>query len=107
MHLRIGPAVELVLINTMSAFAGTQLDEDIKSGTFTPASERESLEEEREFLRLLKLPNCYFWAAHPLDAVRIEGRLGESKRQMLEALERGISIVREGGIRRTSRVGTL
>lgn len=96
-----------ILINTMSAFAGTQLDEDIESGAFIPASERENLEEEREFLSLLELPNCYFWAAHPLDAVRIEGILGENKQQMLEALERGIGLVREGDIRRTSRVGTL
>ncbi len=96
-----------ILINTMSAFVGTRLDEDIRDGTFIPASERENLEEELEFLRLLELPECYFWAAHPLDAVRVEGVLGKNKRQMLDMLERSIKFVREGNIRRTSRVGTL
>ncbi|MBP3730736.1 MAG: hypothetical protein J6I40_04610 [Mailhella sp.] len=34
-----------ILINTMSAFAGTELDGDIKNGAFIPASEKEILEE--------------------------------------------------------------
>ena len=36
-----------ILINTMSAFAGTKLDEEIRNGVFIPASEKENLEEER------------------------------------------------------------
>ena len=38
------------------------LDEDIKGEIFTPASEKENLEEEREFFAGLELPDCYFWA---------------------------------------------
>ncbi|MBQ6772915.1 MAG: radical SAM protein [Synergistaceae bacterium] len=96
-----------ILINTMSAFVGTQLDEDIRTGKFLPASEKENLEEEREFLIKLDLPECYFWALHPLDSVKIEGVLGDEKQQMLDALTWSIDHVKEDAINRTSRVGTL
>ncbi len=96
-----------ILINTMSAFVGTKLDEDIKAGTFIPASEKENLEEEREFLTALELPDCYFWALHPLDSVKLDGILRNDKQQMLDILTQSISHVSENAINRTSRVGTL
>ena len=96
-----------ILINTMSAFVGTQLDEDIKTGAFIPASEKENLEEEREFLAGLELPDCYFWALHPLDFVKIDGILREKKQQMLDVLTSSIENINESAINRTSRVGTL
>lgn len=96
-----------ILINTMSAFVGTQLDEDIKTGAFMPATEKENLEEEREFLSGLELPECYFWAVHPLDSVKIEGVLKDEKKQMLDRLSWSIEHVNESAINRTSRVGTL
>ena len=65
----------MILINTMSAFVGTRLDEEIKSGVFVPAAEKENLEEEKAFLAELNLPDRYFWAVHPLDSVKIEGCL--------------------------------
>ena len=89
---------------TMSAFVGTPLDDDIKSGTFIPASEKENLEEEREFLAGLELPDCYFWALHPLDSVKLDGILREEKQQMLDALTWSIEHVNENAINRTSRV---
>lgn len=96
-----------ILINTMSAFVGTQLDEDIRTGAFIPAAEKENLEEERELLAGLELPDCYFWAVHPLDSVKIEGILGDKKQQMLETLSWSIEHVKEDAISRTARVGTL
>ncbi len=101
----IGPSK--ILVNTMSAFTGTQLDDDIRTGAFTPATERENLQEERALLDALNLPGCYFWAVHPLDSAKVEGVLGRGKRQMLEALDWAIDHVDEGAISRTSRVGTL
>ena len=97
----------MLLINTMSAFVGTQLDEDIKTGAFMPATEKENLEEEREFLSGLELPECYFWAVHLLDSVKIEGVLKDEKKQMLDRLSWSIDHVNESAINRTSRVGTL
>ncbi len=96
-----------ILINTMSAFVGTPLDEDIKSGAFIPAGEKENLEEEREFLAGLELPDCYFWALHPLDSVKVDGILRDEKQRMLDALAWSIEHVNENAINRTSRVGTL
>ena len=88
-------------------FVGTQLDEDIKTGAFLPASEKENLEEEREFFAGLELPDCYFWALHPLDSVKLDGILREEKQRMLDALAWNIEHVNETAINRTSRVGTL
>ncbi len=96
-----------ILINTMSAFVGTSLDDEIKAGTFIPAPEKENLEEEKTFLADLDLPNCYFWAVHPLDSVKIEGWLRDDQQRMLDALTWSIEHVNAHTIQRTSRVGTL
>lgn len=96
-----------ILINTMSAFVGTKLDKDISIGAFLPATEKENLEEEREFLSKLELPDCYFWAVHPLDTVKIEGILKNDKQQMLNTLTWSIDHVDENAISRKSREGTL
>lgn len=96
-----------ILINTMSAFVGTKLDEEIKSGAFLPATEKENLEEERELLSCLDLPDCYFWALHPLDSVKLDGVLRVKKQWMLEKLDWSIEHMSENPINRASRVGTL
>ena len=57
--------------------------------------------------RGLDLPDCYFWALHPLDSVKIDGILQEEKQQMLDALTWSIEHVNESRINRSSRVGTL
>lgn len=96
-----------ILLNTMSSFVGTRLDEDIKTGAFVPATEKENLEEERAFLAELELADCYVWALHPLDSVKIEGILRDNKQQMLDTLTWSIEHMSESAIQRTSRVGTL
>ena len=96
-----------ILINTMSAFVGTPLDEEIKTGAFLPATEKENLTEERELLASLQLPDCYFWALHPLDSVKLDGVLRIKKQWMLEKLDWSIAHMSENPINRTSRVGTL
>ena len=83
------------------------VDDDIKTGTFIPATEKENLEEEFEFLASLELSDCYFWAVHPLDFAKIEGMLGKDKQKMLETLRWSIDHVTENSISRTSREGTL
>lgn len=96
-----------ILVTTMSAFAGTKLDDDIAKGIFTQASERENLKEERELLSLLDLPECFFWVVHPLDSTKIEGVLGRDKQRMLDALTRSIESMDEDSTRRASLTGTL
>jgi len=96
-----------ILVNTMSAFKGTQLDDDIRAGAFIPAAEKEDLEEERELISCLDLPDCWFWAKHPLDTIKLEGLLGLHKHRMLNTLERSMGHVSENAINRISRSGTL
>ena len=51
-----------------------------------PATEKENLEEEKVFLADLDLPDCYFWAVHPLDSVKIECWLRDDQQRMLDGL---------------------
>lgn len=96
-----------ILITTMSAFVGTRLDEDIKQGKFIPATEKEHLQEERDFLAALDLPDTYFWSLHSLDSVRIDGVLRKDKEDMLKTLDHAIAHAADVKINRVSRVGTL
>lgn len=98
---------DMILINTMSAFKDTKLDKDIKSGAFIPATEKEILEEERTFLENLNLPDTFFWAAHPLDSVTIQGVIKDERKEMLEVLNRGIDNAEHRTINRVARTGTL
>lgn len=96
-----------ILLNTMSAFEGTALDNDIRDGRFVPATEKEILQEEYAFLQALELPDTYFWAIHPLDSVGVEGVLKTDKDRMLEKLGRAIETVDNSAYNRVSRRGTL
>lgn len=79
-----------ILINTMTAFEGTALAEDIQRGKFTPAGETEILTEEKILIENLYLPDTYFWAAHSLDSVRIAGNLKSRRQEMIEILDEAI-----------------
>lgn len=96
-----------ILVNTMTAFVGTVLDDEIKTGKFLPASEREILQEEYYFLKMLELPDTYFWAIHHLDSVGVEGVLKFNKNKMLETLLQAFETVDENKYKRVSRTGTL
>lgn len=86
---------DTILINTMTAFPDTKLADDIKSGKFIPAGEKEILIEEKIFLEHLNLPETYFWAAHAMDSVRIAGYIGKSREKMLESLQNTIETIDE------------
>ncbi len=96
-----------ILVNTMSAFAGTPLDQEIREGGFIPAGEKENLAEEKALLEALDLPGLYFWAVHPLDSVRIDGYLPRDRKKMADALEHALATIDESRISRISLEGTL
>ena len=96
-----------ILLNTMSAFEGTVLDQEIQDGRFVPATEKEILQEEYAFLQDLELPDTYFWAIHLLDSVGVEGVLKTHKDRMLAKLGRAIETVNNSAYNRVSRRGTL
>lgn len=79
-----------ILINTMTAFEGTALAEDIQNGAFTPAGETEILTEEKNLIENPDLPDTYFWVAHSMDSVRIAGNLKSRRREMIEILDAAI-----------------
>ena len=79
-----------ILINTMTAFEGSALAEDIQRGKFTPAGETEILTEEKILIENLYLPDTYFWAAHSMDSVRIAGNLKSRRQEMIEILDEAI-----------------
>ena len=64
-------------------------------------------QQEKAFLAERNLPDCYFWAVHPLDSVKIEGWLRDDQQRMMDALTGSIEHVKEDAIKRTFRVGTL
>ena len=98
---------DMILVHAMSAFVGTELEKDIQEGRFLPAGEREILMEERTLLENLDLPDTYFWGAHSLNSVMVDGLIGEEREEMLATLAHGIEHVDEAAINRTSRRGTL
>ena len=94
------------LCTTLTSYAGTKLEEDIQSGAFVPATEKEILQEERLLVEQLDIP-VYFWATHPLDAVRTEGELPQERDLGLQDLDEGMKLIEGADIKRTGRTGTL
>ncbi len=94
------------LCTTLTSYVGTKLEENIRSGVFIPATEKEILQEERRLVELLDVPT-YFWATHPLDAVRTEGELPQERDLVLQDLDEGLRLIEGTDIKRTGRTGTL
>ena len=64
------------------------LYQEYEKGTFLPASEQESLKEERELLRLLEVPGLVYDGFHDFIRVRVRGTLPQDKEKMLKKLDR-------------------
>ena len=94
-------------VNTLTAFAGTPLNDDILAGRFEPAGEREIYQEERALIEAIELPDTYYWAGHRLDSLIVEGMIGEEKEKMLACLDAAIANVDESAFHRVSRNGTM
>lgn len=71
-------------------FPHTKLAADVEKGRFIPCDVVEALQEEKTLVENLNLPNSIFWAAHDLNYIRVEGKLGNQKDKMLTTIEKGI-----------------
>ena len=71
-------------------FPHTKLAADVEKGRFIPSDVVEALQEEKILVENLNLPNSIFWAAHDLNYIRVEGKLGNQKDKMLTTIEKGI-----------------
>ncbi len=92
-----------ILVTSMSAFEGTELNDEILNGDFELASGKEMLQEEYELLQDLELSDTYFWAMHTLDAVGISGDLKNDKTAMLSKLQRAMDRIQDGAYTRQGR----
>lgn len=94
---------DMIILTTMSIFPGTELDQEVKNGTYSVAPESEVLKAEKRFIELLDIPDTYLWAAHSLDSTRIAGLLREEKDTMLKHLQHSIDNMDDEKFRQTFR----
>jgi radical SAM superfamily enzyme len=64
-----------VVTTTMGAFGDSQLAEDVKTGRFVPATEREVLEEQKKLIELIDVPNTYYMGIHALNTATFDAVL--------------------------------
>ena len=81
---------DAICATNLYVFPHTKLSEDAERGAFVPADVVESLQEEKTLIENLDLPGTYFWAAHDLNYIRVEGTLGSQKAEMLCTVQHGI-----------------
>lgn len=86
---------DMVMFTTMAAFPGTPLFDHIQAGTFTMASEREILMEERTFIEHVDVPHTLLRAGHVLDSVPLRGYLVEDKQRLLATLDQALATLGE------------
>lgn len=81
----------MILLASMTINEDMDLQKDVDAGTFTLASEMEMLAEEKALLEHINLPDAYFWAAHNLDVVSLQGWLGDKQEDMIAELDHALS----------------
>lgn len=81
---------DAICATNLYVFPHTKLSEDAEHGRFVPADVVESLQEEKTLIENLDLPGAYFWAAHDLNYISVEGKLDSQKAEMIHTVQRGI-----------------
>ena len=84
---------QLVRMMTLTVFDDADLAEDVKSGAFEEAGEKEILTEEKVVLENLELPDLYFWANHVLNSTPVAGYVGQDREWMMKRIERSLEEV--------------
>ena len=77
---------KLIWVGTLAIFEGTQLHRDVVQGRFTPAPEREILEEEKALIQGIDLNDVPLWANHPTNSVRLFGRLRQDREELVATI---------------------
>ena len=81
----------MILLMSMTINEDMDLQKDVDAGTFTLATEMEMLAEEKVLIENLNLPDTYFWAAHSLDVVSLQGWLGDQQDAMIAELDHALN----------------
>lgn len=87
-----------IMIHTMTPFRGTKLWEEIESGSFEPAGEKEILSELREFISRSNL-HTYILGNHYGNMVRPNGWIPENKELFVKKLDEAIENLDEEMLR--------
>ena len=76
-----------MLYEVITFFDGSDLSREVMENRFSPATEREILEEERTLIELIDVENVEFFGDHPINAVAISGFLPRDRQDMLETMD--------------------
>jgi radical SAM superfamily enzyme len=79
-----------IATTTMGAFGDSQLAKDVEAGIFTPATEREVLEEQKLLLDLIEVPTSYL-GIHAINTVPFDAELPKQKKQAIAAIDKVIA----------------
>jgi radical SAM superfamily enzyme YgiQ (UPF0313 family) len=81
---------KIIWVGTTTIFEETELYREVVDGRFTPATEREILEEEKELINRLSLDQVHILGNHPSNSVFFAGDLPRDKERMIKTIEQGI-----------------
>lgn len=81
---------DMARFTTLTVFPGTALEEEVRTGRFVEAGEKENLIEEKIALENIELPDLHFWASHVLNSTPVSGFIGKDREWMLKRLNRSI-----------------
>lgn len=84
---------KIVWIGTTGIFEGAPLYGEVKSGRFTPATELEMLEEEKELIRLIRLNHIPVYGTHPSNTIKVFGKLPEDREKIISIIDDGIKTI--------------
>ena len=85
----------LIFIGTLHADKGCPLYDAIRDGSFKECTVRQYIEEEKLFIKNLKVTNCTFFALHPSNIVRFRGKLPQDKNGILYYIHECVSEIPE------------
>jgi coproporphyrinogen III oxidase-like Fe-S oxidoreductase len=80
----------LVGVTTLGFFEGSDLSKEVENNTFTPATELEILEEEKELIQRIDVENIPFYGSHPINAAYVVGILPNDKEEMVKTIDDSI-----------------
>lgn len=81
---------DMVFFTSMTRMPSDGINPKTNTLTFIPAGKKEILLEEKAIIQGITIPKVYFWAAHPLAPIRLEGKLEEEKEHMVAAIDEKI-----------------
>lgn len=82
---------ELIIVTVLHVEWSTALSDCVSDGRFVPATLREVVEEEMAFLRATELADTFFFGAHEINPIRVNGALPADRDFLVGELEYGMT----------------